>query len=563
MDEGFDIKRKLMIVEDEPINLRILKNIIGDDYEIIECMDGSEAMIKLSENSDSLSLILLDLMIPDVNGFKILEFIRKDKVLRLIPVIVCTSEIDAEAVCLQMGAADFIAKPYDHPAVIRARIKRAIELHEGRGLISATQNDNLTGLLSHDFFMEYSSFRDQYYPQSDMDAVVLNVNKFHLINELEGRSAGDNLLKGIASAIREIAETKRGIAGRGGADEFLLYIPHGMKPEELVDKVSSGLEDLLVISRVFLRVGVYEKVDKSLSVEERFDRARHACNSLRGNYTVRHALYDKEMHEREAFQERLVNDMEKGLSEGQFIVYYQPKFSIQGDRDSLYSAEALVRWNHPEFGMISPTQFIPVFEDNGLIHKLDHFIWNEVAKQIGEWIVKYDFRLSVSTNVSRVDIIAPDLENEIYALVQNNWITPDLLNLEITESAYTGNSDQIIKVVQALRDKGFSIEMDDFGTGYSSLNMISSLPIDILKLDMQFVKNIHISSKDMRLVELMLEIARFLKVKVVAEGVEHKEQYELLKKAGCDIIQGFYFSKPVPPGEFERFIKEELSCRAN
>lgn len=557
MVNQLNVKRKVLIAEDEPINRKILFNIIEKDYEVIFARDGIEAVERIREYGDTLSMVLLDLVMPDIDGFEVLKFMKDDKVLKQIPVIVCSSEKSSEVECFRLGVADFIAKPYEHPAVIKARIDRAIEYREGRGLIHATQDDQLTGLLTRDFFMEYSHFRDLHYNDHDMDAIVININRFHLINELQGRRAGDDVLIKIADSLKTIAREKNGISGRGGSDEFLLYIPSGTDAETLLKEIGEGLEDLLNNSRVYLRVGIYRNVNKELTVEHRFDRARVACNSIRGNYNEQVAIYDEEMNEKDALSERLINDMEAGIKNRQFKIYYQPKYAIQGERDSLYSAEALVRWEHPEFGLLRPNQFVPLFEDNGLIHKLDHYVWDEVSKQIGEWLVTYDLKIPVSVNVSRVDIGAPNLEEEIFTVVQNNWISPGMLNLEITESAYTENSDQIISVVKGLRDRGFAIEMDDFGTGYSSLNMISTLPLDILKLDMQFVKNIHEGNKEMRMVELMMDVAKFLKVKVVAEGVETKEQYDLLKKVGCDVIQGFYFSMPCPPEEFEKLIQKE------
>ena len=552
-----NVKRKILIVEDDPINRKILELILKDCYESLFARDGVEAIEMMRDQSDSLSLVLLDLMMPDMDGFEVMEFMKNDKVLKQIPVIVCTSEKAEEVKCFQLGAADFITKPYDHPAVIKARVDRAIEFREGTGLIHATQNDSLTGLLTHDFFMEYSHFRDMHYNSHDMDAIVLNINRFHLINELQGRRAGDDVLIKIGESVKRVAKEKSGIAGRGGADEFMLYIPSGSDFEELLKTIGAGLEDIFDNSRVYLRMGVYKNVNRDLSVEHRFDRARVACNSVRGSYNTQLAFYDEDMNEKETLNERLINDMEAGIKNNQFIVFYQPKYAIQGDRDTLYGAEALVRWEHPDLGLLRPDRFIPLFEDNGLIHKLDHYIWDEVSKQIGEWMVKYDLKIPVSVNVSRVDISAPNLEEEIFTTVQNNWISPGMLNLEITESAYTENSDQIISVVKGLRDRGFAIEMDDFGTGYSSLNMITTLPIDILKLDMQFVKNIKEGNKEMKMVELMLDVARSLKVKVVAEGVETKEQYDLLKNAGCDVIQGFFFSMPCASAEFEKLIAKE------
>ena len=246
------------------------------------------------------------------------------------------------------------------------------------------------------------------------------------------------------------------------------------------------------------------------------------------------------------------------IEQKQFKVYYQPKYDITGDTPHLYSAEALIRWIHPEYGMISPGSFIPLFEENGLIQKLDRYVWEETASQIARWKENYGVTIPVSVNVSRINIYDPNLENELIGIVENVGLTPKELHLEITESAYTNNSHQIVETVERLRSHGFHIEMDDFGSGYSSLNMLSEMPIDALKLDMKFVRNICTNEKDRRMVKLIIEIAEFLNVPVIAEGVETKEQCDLLKKMSCDVIQGYYFSRPVPPEEFNSFIEKEL-----
>ena len=310
-------------------------------------------------------------------------------------------------------------------------------------------------------------------------------------------------------------------------------------------------------SKVSIRVGIYQNADKSISMEQRFDKANLACTAQKSIYQTSYGYYDDELHSRELYSERLINEIDEALEGGQFKVFYQPKYNITGDRPRLTSAEALIRWKHPELGMISPGAFVPLFEGNGLIQKLDRFVWKEAARQIKDWKDRFGRVVPVSVNVSRIDIYDPELENELLEIVSSNGLRPDEYLLEVTESAYTDNSSQIIEKVEKLRCDGFRVEMDDFGSGYSSLNMLAALPIDALKMDMRFVKNITTSDKDMRMVELILEIARYLKVPVIAEGVETKEQYELLKNAGCDIIQGYYFSKPIPPEEFDELIRQE------
>ena len=209
--------------------------------------------------------------------------------------------------------------------------------------------------------------------------------------------------------------------------------------------------------------------------------------------------------------------------------------------------------------MISPGDFVPLFEGNGLISVVDSFVWREAAGQIARWKEKYGFELSVSVNLSRTDLFDPTLVDRLAGLVTDNGLDFKDLKLEVTESAYTDKASELLEVVRDLRQLGFEIEMDDFGSGYSSLNMLSAMPIDVLKMDMKFVRNIESSETDLRLVKLILDIARYLKLRVVAEGVETEGQLKLLKDAGCDLVQGYYFSRPVPPEDFEKLIEKEMA----
>ena len=308
--------------------------------------------------------------------------------------------------------------------------------------------------------------------------------------------------------------------------------------------------------KIRLRMGVYSDVDKSIMVENWLDRAKTACDKLRGDYTKDIEYYSNEFFEKSKFQEKLINDIDSAIENKDLMVFYQPKYNIQGEKPVLRSAEALIRWKHPELGMISPGEFIPLFESNGLIQKLDRYVWEEAAKQVGLWKKEYGISVPVSVNVSRMDIYFPGLKANFEYLLEKNGLEPNELMLEITESAYSENAEELISVVEVLREDGFMIEMDDFGSGYSSLNMITTIPIDALKLDMKFVRNMEKDEKSMKLVELILEIADFLQVPVIAEGVETENQMKLLKERGCEIIQGYYFSKPVPPEEFTAFFED-------
>ena len=239
-------------------------------------------------------------------------------------------------------------------------------------------------------------------------------------------------------------------------------------------------------------------------------------------------------------------------------MYYQPKYNIQCDPPRLSSAEALIRWKHPELGMISPGVFVPLFESHGLISVVDNFVWQEAARQVAQWKEKYQFTLPVSVNLSRADVFDPTLVDQLIRIIEENGLEYKNIKLEVTESAYTDNAKNVLDVIHRLRELGFEVEMDDFGSGYSSLNMLSDMPIDVLKMDMKFIRNIETSATDRRLVSLILDIGRYLQVPVVAEGVETEGQFDLLRKDGCDLVQGYYFSRPLPPEEFELLIQREM-----
>ncbi|MBQ6123557.1 MAG: EAL domain-containing protein, partial [Clostridia bacterium] len=290
-------------------------------------------------------------------------------------------------------------------------------------------------------------------------------------------------------------------------------------------------------------------------------RAKLASDTVRDSFTKNVALYDEQMHRSEVYTEQLLEDFPAAIAEKQFLVYYQPKFAIQATMPVLNSAEALVRWNHPRFGMISPAEFIPLFESNGLIRRLDSYVWREVAIQMRDWKDRLGICVPVSVNVSRVDIFDYDLVDHMKGLIREFDLSPDEFLLEITESAYTQDSAQIISTVKALREVGFHIEIDDFGSGYSSLNMISTLPMDALKLDMEFMHNAFKERKNTKMLDAVIDIAYSLEVPTIAEGVETAEQMFALKAMGCDIVQGYYFSRPLPPEAFERYLLEKKNGR--
>ena len=568
LDESADImrlKRHILIVEDEEINRIILGDVLSEGYEVLYASDGVEALEQIKAYRDDLAIVLLDLQMPRLSGMEVLKVMKEESELKDIPVIVMTADQNAEVECLKFGAMDFVSKPYPTAEIVQARVNRCIELSEKRNIIETTERDSLTNLFNIDYFLRYVRMYDQHYTDMPMDAIVLDINHFHVLNERYGKQYGDSVLARLGARVRQIAREVGGVGCRRGADTFLIYCPHREDYKAVLDMVSDGLvgEDVSE-NRVRLRMGVYANVDKTLEIERRFDYAKTAANSVKTGNGRAIGIYDTEMHEAELQRARLLEDFKPSLQSGRFKVYFQPKFDIRPEKPLLGSAEALVRWDHPELGMISPAVFIPLLEENGLILELDQFVWREAAARIRDWKSRLGYSVPVSVNVSRIDMLTPNLKDVFRDILEEYGLSANDLALEITESAYTGDSDQVITTARELRGMGmgFRIEMDDFGTGYSSLGMLSNLPIDALKLDMSFIRSAFGETRDVRMIELIIDIADYLHVPVVAEGVETEEQYLVLKAMGCDMVQGYYFSKPVPPEEFDRFLIERAKENA-
>ena len=548
--------RRILVVEDDLINREILSLMLRDTYDILIAETGKQALELLESDYGTLSLVLLDLNLPDMKGVDILRRIKGNALTARLPVIVMTADQNAEVECLTLGATDFISKPYPKQEIVLARIRRTIEQFEDRDIIRWTERDQLTGLYNREFFYRYAAQHDEYHPEEPTDAIVLDINHFHMVNERYGKEFGDRVLRLVAEKLRAKVSDSDGIVCRKEDDTFLIYCLHRSDYGQILDGVCMQME---TDYQIRARMGVYPDVDRGIDMERRFDRAKQAADAVKNSYSQTVGFYDNAMHEKELYLEQLLEDFHTAIREKQFTVFYQPKFDVRPDEPVLCSTEALARWRHPKLGLISPGVFIPLFEKNGLIRELDSFVWREAVAQIRTWEERLGRLIPVSVNVSRIDLNDPPLLKILEKTVDEAGIGRESILLEITESAYTDNAEQIVNVVKTLRESGFFIEMDDFGTGFSSLNMITTLPIDALKLDIQFIRTAFRDRKDTRLLETVIRLAQSLGLSTIAEGVETEEQMLTLKALGCDVVQGYYFSKPLPADEFEAFAREK--CR--
>lgn len=552
------VKRKVLIVDDEIINRELLRAMLESEYEVHEAENGKEAYDILIEEEAAFSLILLDLVMPVMDGLTLLRRCKAHESLKSIPIIVMTSQTNAELESIRIGAADFIPKPYPMPDVILARCNRIVELNEDRIIISYTEKDKLTGLYSKEYFFEYLSQLPADLLRH-MDAVAINLDGFCFVTELYGRREGNALLQKAAGKIADVIVGSQGIACRREPSTFCVFRQHIEDYEARLNIINKQLASDPKAHGVRLRAGICSRADEGVPPEIRFDRAKTACDRLRNNYSRCSEWYSEELHRREMLHKRLIADVNVAIQERHLKVYYQPKYRFEDGKPVLSSAEALIRWQHPTLGFISPGEFIPLFEQNGLINLVDYYVWLTAAQDTRRWRDELGFVLPVSVNVSRADIFDNALEQKLLGVLRDNGLSASDIMLEITESAYSDNADRLLGTVSDLRQKGFKIEMDDFGSGYSSLNMLTDLPIDVLKLDMQFTRNMLRDSKSLRLVELVMDIAHFMDVPVVAEGVETKEQLDMLLKMGCLVFQGYYFSPPVPAPKFEELLKNAFS----
>ena len=548
------MKQQILIVEDNELNREMLRELLADDYNILEAENGQVALDILEQDSECIDLILLDVMMPVMDGYAFLDKIKKDPALSMIPVIVMTqgdSEAD-EISALEHGANDFVPKPY-RPKVMKHRVASLIKLHESAAMVKQFKTDRLTGLYTKEFFYRKVRACLDENPEKEYTILCCNIENFKLYNDTYGREAGDRLLVEAAEILRERV-SRDAICCRYSADRFLSLTEKKSENagRECFEKARRSNRSELQ-ENIPVKLGIYEITDRSIAVEQMCDRALWVVDTIKGKYDQYVAVYDDALRSRLLREQAITDVMERALSEKQFIVYFQPKYSLRDD--CMVGAEALVRWLHPKWGFMSPGEFIPMFERNGFIRRLDEYVWESVCEKLQEWKRKGYPLVPVSVNVSRADAYDAHLVEIFCGLIKKYGLAPDCLHLEITESAYTENPEQIIRTVEELRGRGFVIEMDDFGSGYSSLNMFSQMSMDTLKLDMGFIQSELSKSIERSILSDVINMAHRMHLNVVAEGVETGDQRHRLKILGCDYVQGYFFAKPMPDTEFEELLK--------
>lgn len=410
--------------------------------------------------------------------------------------------------------------------------------------------DALTGVHNRASFLEKVTAELTRFPDDDHFILRFDVANFKHLNEYLGMEEGDRLLVKLAHLCRRNMNVERETVCRLTGDMFVVcLIGNEERVTSFVEQVSEGVREFSSSCKVALFFGICQVTDFTTPVHVWSDHAHEALKTVKGNDLANYAFYNAPLRDRLLAENRITEQMHAALEAGEFVPYLQPKVAMHTGK--VVGAEALVRWIHPEEGMISPGVFIPLFERNGFIVRLDEYMWEATCKLLRSWLDKGFDPAPVSVNVSRVHFLDEQFGKKITALTDKYRVPRHLLELEITESAFFGNERALIRVMKGLQDEGFHFSMDDFGTGYSSLGTLRSLPFNIVKLDRSFISDGVDNPRGQVVARHTVAIAKELDMRIVAEGVETEEQARFLLDIGCTVAQGYYYSQPIDAEAFE------------
>ncbi|MEG0377311.1 MAG: GGDEF domain-containing phosphodiesterase, partial [Eubacterium sp.] len=409
----------------------------------------------------------------------------------------------------------------------------------------------LTGIYNINTFYKCAKNLLDEKPDKKFAIVRMDINRFKFINDLYGMEEGNNLLQYIASVISQNM-TEDDAFGRMNSDIFCLCIAYSGKNTLLgrIGKIIEGITRYSDNYQVMPSFGICIVKNRDMPVSILCDWAHLAQKTIKGSLIKKWAFYDNHLRSQQLEERSIENEMEWALASGQFKVYLQPKHNMKTGK--IIGAEALVRWDHPEKGIMAPYRFIPLFERNGFIIKLDEFVWETTCLLIKKWIDSGNKPVPVSMNVSRVHIFNPRFNEKLLAMVNKYNLPHHLLEVELTESSFIENSMDLFKSMEKLINEGIFFSMDDFGSGYSSLNMLKNTPVNNIKLDREFLNETVSTTRGRQIVKHTIHMVNDLKINIIAEGVETAEQAEFLAECGCMAAQGYHFSKPMPVESFEK-----------
>ena len=550
---GTASRRKILIIEDNELNRKLLAELLEDSYEVMTAGNGEEGLKLLGENYRDISAVLLDVSMPICDGFQFLDRIKDDVMLSSVPVIVITgsNRPEDEVRCLELGAVDFIRKPYN-VRIVKGKINSVIKLRESAIVLSALEYDELTGLYIRQAFFHHAKTLMQFKQDQKFHIVVADVKNFKWINGTYGEKTGDQVLAYLGDVYK--SHVHSGMVARYGGDQFvaILYGDLALKKEN-VEKAIRKIEKRAPIPNLVVNYGIYENVDKSLPLTLICDRAFLAMKSIQDDYEHQFAFYDEEMGRKHIHDRIMENEFDDALRNEEFVVYLQPKYNVV--TEEIVGAEALVRWKKKNGTMVSPGEFIPLYEKDGLIVRLDEYVFNKVCRIQKRCMNEGRKLIPISVNLSRASLHYENMILRYVRIVEENGIPFPAVPIELTETAALYNV-QIKDLTEKMVSAGFELHMDDFGSGYSSMTSLNQLPFDTLKLDKSLIDYIE-NHRGKEVIRHTIALAHSLGMQVLAEGVEKASQVEVLRELNCDEIQGFYYSRPIPWEEFYASFMEK------
>ena len=546
----------LVVDDDASVRVTLAKILEADGFKAVQCADGAEAIEICRETCPE--LIVMDALMANVDGFTATAEIHKLPNRSHIPVLIATALEDDDSIerAFKAGAADYLQKPF-HINTIRQRISRI--LHAGQNAKNVQRLaliDGVTGLSNRTYFQrQLHEITDlQNSSESGYGVIFIDIDRFKLVNETLGHENGDNLLRQIAERLVG-AVRGRDLVARLGSDEFAIVVRDAADTATIniiTDKIINDLshpihigdEELFVSCTMGISLYPTDARDPSALMRHADSALFHARrNDLNVSY------YDESMESRATTQLSIHSNLRRALGTDQFELHYQPQITLPTKRFA--SVESLIRWRHPSRGLVSPGTFIPVAEDTGFIVELGNWVLNESCRFLRSVKTEYPETVleRVSVNVSTRQLDCADFSEQVEEALAASDLPGECLELEITESAVMKRSDLVLQTLNDIKAMGVRIAIDDFGAGYCSFGYLKKFPIDVLKIDRSLIQDLNVDYNDQQIVRAIIALAETLGLETVAEGAEDLTQVSLLHEIGCEKIQGYFFSKPLPETE--------------
>ena len=539
----------IIVVERSENDRQKLKSCLEDDYQIITCTSLDKIDAYYGDNNIVAMIISLDFASKE-NINKLSCYKNKDNY--QVPLVVGGEFTGNLLNLLNQGVSEVIVKPYNKP-IIKLRLNNVIRRAEDNEYRIMADFDPLTKIYNRRAFYREAKKLIMRHQDINYDLVCFDIDRFKIINDIYGSSVGDELLIYLAHTGVKRMKKYGGLIGRLGDDLFAFVIPHRDNIEEkLLQEMNEDIDNFNLGIKVVISFGYYNIDDLTMPIGNMCDRAMMAIKKVKAKYNTSYAIYDDVLRNQVLEEQRIIDQMDQALQNDEFVPYYQPKFNMLTHRFIGY--EALMRWISPTRGLIPPGSFIPIFEKNGFISKVDRVIWKKVCEDIVRSRKAGHVLLPVSVNVSRLELYDLQLGEDILALLAKYDLPIELFQLEITETAYMQDSVQMIEAVNKLKKLGFTILMDDFGSGFSSLNILKELPFDVIKIDLAFLEHFDENKKAEKILKSVIQMAKRLNMEVIAEGVETKQQEEFLVELGCNRAQGYRYARPVSGSEVFRML---------